>query len=69
METYYEIHRSTAITALLVKERQPLMYTNIQLADLLAEAYTEKNRFYIVKEDDLPLEGKNIINSIIEFEK
>jgi hypothetical protein len=69
METYYQIHRSTAITALLVKEKQPLMHTNIQLGDLLVESYPEKNRFYIVKEDDLPLEGKNVINNIIEFEK
>lgn len=69
METYYEIHRSTAITALLVKETQPLMHTNIQLGDLLTEAYPEKNRFYIVKEDDLPLKGKNVINNITEFEK
>ena len=69
METYYEIHRSTAITALLVKERQPLMHTNLQLGDLLTEAYPEMDRLYIVKEDDLPLEGKNVINNIIEFEK
>ena len=69
METYYQIHRSTAITALLVKEKQPLMHTNIQLGDLLVEVYPEKNRSYIVKEDNLPLEGKYVINNIIEFAK
>jgi len=67
MKDYYEIHHSTAITALLAKKKNPLFYSNLELAELLEECYPNKDRSYIVKEDNLPLEGKNVINNILEF--
>jgi len=71
MEDYYQIHRSTAQTALLakidLKEKNVLASSNIELGNLLEEYYADKYRSYIVKEDNLPLEGKNVINNIMEF--
>jgi hypothetical protein len=37
------------------------------MEELLEDYYPTKNRSYVVKEDHLPLEGKNIINNIMEF--
>jgi hypothetical protein len=67
MENYYQLHRSTAINALLTKEKNPTQYTNLKLADLLESYYPEKARFYIVKEDNIELKGKNIIGNVMEF--
>jgi hypothetical protein len=67
MEEYFQIHRSTAVAILLTSEQNPLQYTNLQLADLLEEQFPEKDRLYIVKEDSLPLEGKKVINNVLQF--
>jgi hypothetical protein len=64
---FYELHRSTVINALLKFEKTPRQHTNLKMAELLEDYYPRKNRSYIVKEDDLTLEGKNIINNIMEF--
>ena len=52
---FYEIHRSDAIEILLAQEKHPRFYSNLRLAELLEEYFPEKNRNYIVKEDDLEL--------------
>ena len=67
MEEFYQIHRSTAVAILLASEQNPLQYTNLQLAELLEEQFPEKDRSYIVKEDQLPLEGKYVINTVLQF--
>jgi hypothetical protein len=54
---FYEMHRSDVIYILLAKERYPQLHTNIQLAELLEGYFPKKERSYIVKEDDLPLEN------------
>ena len=60
---FYEIHRSDAIQVLLVKEKNPQYYTNIRLAELLEDYFPEKQRGYIVKEDDLALSGNFLTSS------
>ncbi len=57
---FYEIHRSDAVQILLYKEAYPSRMTNIRLAELLEEYFPDKNRSYIVKEDDLELEEPNL---------
>jgi hypothetical protein len=57
-EKYYQIHRSDAIQILLTKEKIPSLNTNLKLAELLEKYFPEKDREYIVIEDDLPLGGK-----------
>jgi len=52
---FYEMHRADATQILLAKEKYPTQYTNIRLAELLEEYFPEKNRGYIVKEDNLSL--------------
>ena len=64
---FYEIHRSTAIEALLKYEKHPTMHTNLRLAELLEEYYPQKNRSYIVKEDNLTLKENNSIRDIKSF--
>lgn len=66
-KTFYEIHRSTAIDALLKYEKNPTNHTNLKLAELLEEYYPTKNRSYIVKEDNLPLDDVNSIKNIKLF--
>lgn len=67
MEDFYQIHRSTAVTILLSSEQNPLQYSNLQLGNLLEDQFPEKCRSYIVKEDQLPLEGKQVINNVLQF--
>ena len=57
-----EIHRSTAIDALLAHEKNPLIHTNLKIAELLEEYYPDKNRAYIVKEGYLELKEPAIKN-------
>lgn len=52
---FYEMHRSDAIFVLLSKENYPQLHTNVKLAELLEEYFPEKERGYIIKEDDLSL--------------
>lgn len=54
-EKFYEIHRSDAIKILLTQEKYPMQHSNLTLAELLEEHFPEKNRNYIVKEDNLEL--------------
>jgi hypothetical protein len=54
---FYEIHRSDAIQVLLSKEKSPQLHSNLELAELLEDYFPKKERSYIVKEDDLPLEN------------
>ena len=56
----FEIHRGTAIDALLAHEKNPLIHTNIKIAELLEQYYPEKS--YIVKEDFLELKEPSIKN-------
>lgn len=64
---FFEIHRSTAIDALLKYEKHPTKHTNLKLAELLEEYYPTKNRSYIVKEDDLPLDENHSIHDMKSF--
>jgi hypothetical protein len=64
-EQFFELHRSDAIQILLSKEKTPTQYTNLKLAELLEEYFPEKARSYIVKEDDIPLEGNTL--TFLEF--
>lgn len=64
---FFQIHRTTAIDLLLSKEKNPTQYTNLNLAELLEQNYPEKNRSYIVIEDDLRLDKKYIIRNVMEF--
>ena len=64
---FYQIHRGTAIEMLLGIYRNPSIYTNLDLADKLEKHYASKQRCYIVKEDDLELQGKNVIRNKNEF--
>jgi len=64
---FFEIHRSTAVNALLRYEKHPDKHTNLKLAELLEEYYPTKNRSYIVKEDDLPLDEVSSIRDMKSF--
>ena len=57
---FYEIHRSDAIQILLSKEKFPQYHSNLQLADLLEQYFPEKERSYIVKEDDIELKNNSL---------
>ena len=52
---FYEVHRSTAIKLLLDVDKNPTQHTNLTLAEMLEKHFPQKERSYIVKEDDLPL--------------
>jgi len=52
---FYEVHRSTAIKLLLDVDKNPTRHTNLTLAEMLEKHFPQKERSYIVKEDDLPL--------------
>ena len=51
----YEMHRSEAVQILLGKDKIASTHTNLKLAELLESYFPEKERFYLVKEDHLPL--------------
>jgi hypothetical protein len=63
---FFEIHRSVAINMLLNDDKNPTRHTNLKLAELLEEKFPRYERSYLVKEDDLPLQG-NKINNVLEF--
>jgi hypothetical protein len=60
MRTFYEIHRSDAITLLLKVMKHPQVLTNLELADILEDSFPQKDRSYLVKEDDIPLGWKSL---------
>ena len=62
MNEFYEMHRSEAGKILLKKIKNPLYLTNLGMAEMLEDKFPEKHRFYIIKEDDIPLEN-NILTA------
>ncbi|MCU0474471.1 MAG: hypothetical protein MUC93_14095 [Bacteroidales bacterium] len=54
-KVFYELHRSTAIKLLLSVDKNPVQHTNLTLAEMLEKHFPEKERSYIVKEDNLTL--------------
>ena len=54
-KVFYELHRSTAIKLLLSVDKNPLQHTNLTLAEMLEKHFPQKERSYIVKEDNLTL--------------
>jgi hypothetical protein len=54
-KVFYELHRSTAVKILLSVDKNPTQYTNLKLAEMLEQHFPEKERSYIVKEDNLLL--------------
>ena len=61
-KTFYEMHRSDAVQILLGKHKAASLYTNLKLADLLETHFPEKKRMYLVREDNIDLEG-NILTA------
>jgi hypothetical protein len=57
-KVFYELHRSTAVQILLSVDKNPTLYTNLKLAEMLEKHFPEKPRSYIVKEDNLPLSNE-----------
>jgi len=61
-ETFYEMHRSEAVQVLLGKDKLANTFTNLKLADQLEKHFPEKKRLYLVREDNIDLEG-NILTA------
>jgi hypothetical protein len=59
-ETFYEMHRSEAIQVLLGKDKLASLHTNLKLADQLEKHFPEKKRLYLVREDNIDLEGDTL---------
>jgi len=57
VKTFHEMHRSEAIQVLLGKDKLASTYTNLKLANLLENKFPEKKRMYLVREDDISLNG------------
>lgn len=58
----YMIHKSTACELLKGFYRNPEIFINIQLEELLERHYASKNRQYYVVNDDIDLVGYSIKN-------
>lgn len=52
---FFEMHRSEAIQVLLGKDKLAQTYTNLKLAEELEKKFPEKERMYLVREDNIPL--------------
>ena len=56
-ETFYEMHRSEAVQVLLGKDKVASTFTNLKLAEQLEKQFPDKKRLYLVREDNIKLEG------------
>jgi len=54
-KVFYEMHRKDAVHILLGKDKLASLHTNLKLAKLLEQHFPEKDRMYLVKEDDITL--------------
>jgi len=59
-ETFYEMHRSDAVQVLLGKDKFANTFTNLKLAEKLEKLFPEKKRLYLVREDNIDLEGDTL---------
>jgi len=59
-ETFYEMHRSEAVQVLLGKDKLASTFTNLKLAEQLEKQFPNKKRLYLVREDNIDLEGDTL---------
>jgi len=59
-ETFYEMHRSEAVQVLLGKDKVASTFTNLKLAEQLEKQFPDKKRLYLVREDNIKLEGDTL---------
>ena len=59
-KTFYEMHRSDAVQILLGKDKFANTYTNLKLAEELEKRFDKEQRMYLVKEDNIKLNGHTL---------